>query len=71
MLALSATDNHSTIQNYAYHLSSCTICSKIDLVRAYKIPAYSDDIKKTAITTPFGLYEFPCMSFGLRNCPNL
>jgi cleavage and polyadenylation specificity factor subunit 1 len=25
------------------------------------------DIQKTAITTPFGLFEFPYMSFGLRN----
>jgi hypothetical protein len=26
-----------------------------------------NDIQKTAITTPFGLFEFPFMSFGLRN----
>ncbi|GBO98535.1 hypothetical protein EVAR_1038_1 [Eumeta japonica] len=30
------------------------------------IPVHTEDIPKTA-TTPFGLYEFPYMTFGLRN----
>lgn len=56
------------IQDFNLNIHGCNIFSKIDIVRAYHhIPVAKDDIFKTAITTPFGLFEFMRMPFGLRN----
>jgi hypothetical protein len=56
------------IQDYSHQLFSCFIFSKIDLVRIYnKIPIHPDNIQRTAITTPFSLFEFLFMYFCLRN----
>ena len=41
---------------------------KIDLLCAFhQLPIHPDEIEKTAVLTPFGLYEYVYMPFGLRN----
>ena len=55
------------IQDFTAQLAGKVVFSKIDLVRGYyQIPMAPGDVAKTAIITPFGLWEFLRMPFGLK-----
>jgi transposase InsO family protein len=56
------------MQDVAAKLHGCTVFSKVDLVKGYhQVPVAPGDVPKTAIITPFGLFEYVYMPFGLRN----
>ncbi|GFT91976.1 hypothetical protein TNCV_125061 [Trichonephila clavipes] len=55
-------------KNFTSNLHGTKIYSHIDLVKAYhQIPINPDDVHKSAIITPFGLFESTRMQFGLCN----
>ncbi len=56
------------IMDFNVRLDGAKIFTVIDIQRAYNhIPVAKDDVEKTAVTTPFGLYEYVVMPYGLRN----
>lgn len=56
------------LHDFVDTLSNCTMFSAIDIKSAYwSIPLSKQSAAKTAITTPFGLFEFKVMPFGLCN----
>ena len=51
-------------------LGAAKYLSTLDLTRGYwQVPVKEGDQQKTAFTTPFGLYQFRRMPFGLQGAP--
>ena len=56
------------LHDFTARLLGCKIFSKVDLVKGYhQIPMTDEDIAKTVIALPYGLFEFVRMPFGLKN----
>ena len=56
------------IQDFSAHLVGKRVFSKVDLVRGYhQVPVHPSDIANTAVVTPFWLFKFLRMPFGLKN----
>ncbi len=56
------------VQDFTTRLHGCRVFSKLDLKKGYyQVKVDDDDICKTAVITPFGLWEFLRMPFRLRN----
>ncbi len=58
------------IENMIDQLGEASFITTIDLTRGYwQVPVAEADRVKTAFITPFGLYQFKRMPFGLQGAP--
>ena len=52
--------------DFTSQIAGSTVFSRLDLQKGYnQIPRASEDVPKTAISTPFGMFQFLRLSFGL------
>ena len=53
-------------------MAGSDVFSTLDFMKGYyQVKMFPDDIPKTTIITPFGLFEFIRMPFGLRNAGSM
>ncbi|MEO1438740.1 MAG: reverse transcriptase family protein, partial [Bacteroidota bacterium] len=61
-------DSYPLPQLSSFSMKGMKLFTTLDLTKAYhQIPVAPEDIHKTAVSTPFGLFGFLPMPFGLRN----
>lgn len=59
------------IADFSAPLAGCKIFSVLDLRKGFhQVHVCAEDVHKTAIITPFGLFEYLRMPFGLKNVCN-
>ena len=59
------------IADFTSRIAGSMVFSELDLQKGYyQVPVAPEDIQKTTIITPFGMYAFLCITFGLRNTGN-
>ena len=56
------------LADFSSQLEGCSVFSTLDLKNGYlQVPLEKSAVPKTAVITPFGLFEFLRMPFGLKN----
>ena len=62
--------NLPNINYFASHIKKAKYFSTIDIQKAFHfVPIRASDQHKTCVATPWGLYKFKRMAFGLKNAP--
>ena len=58
------------IEEVMESIGAATVITTLDLAKGYwQIPLAESSKEKSAFATPFGLFEFEVMPFGLHNAP--
>lgn len=62
--------NLPNLNQFTNHIKKSKFFSKIDILKAFHfVPIKESDQLKTCVATPWGIFKFKRMAFGLRNAP--